>query len=407
MSNPTVAVLFGGRSVEHEVSVISGHQVMDALDAAGFPVLPVYITKQGDWYAGEGLHNLDLYREQTFHAAGLKNVFRVSLSPDRSIRQLVVHPGAGGGLLAKSPRLWADVWFPTLHGTHGEDGSLQGLFELVDVPYVGSGVLAGAIGMDKAMQKRVLTQAGIPVLDCLEVTRAAWDADADAFVKRAETKFGYPLIVKPVCLGSSVGVSRAADRAALREAIDLALELDGRALVEEALTDFIEINCSVMGPPERASACEQPMGYEAVLSFDDKYKHGGKKLGGAKLGGGAAGVAAGGAAGPSSGMAGQRRQVPAPIGDELTAQVQKLAIDGFRAIGASGVVRVDFLYQAAKKRLLLNEINTLPGSVSYYLWEEAGLRFDQLVAELVKIARDRHESKRATTYSFAANLLTK
>ena len=155
MSNPTVAVLFGGRSVEHEVSVISGHQVMDALDAAGFPVLPVYITKQGDWYAGEGLHNLDLYREQTFHAAGLKNVFRVSLSPDRSIRQLVVHPGAGGGLLAKSPKLWADVWFPALHGTHGEDGSLQGLFELVDVPYVGSGVLAGAIGMAKAMQKRV------------------------------------------------------------------------------------------------------------------------------------------------------------------------------------------------------------------------------------------------------------
>ena len=144
------------------------------------------------------------------------------------------------------------------------------------------------------------------------------------------------------------------------------------------------------------------MGYEAVLSFDDKYKHGGKKLGGSKLAGGG-----GGAAGPSSGMAGQRRQVPAPIGDELTAQVQKLAVDGFRAIGASGVVRVDFLYQASTKRLLLNEINTLPGSVSYYLWEEAGLRFDQLVAELVKIAQDRHESKRATTYPFAANLLTK
>jgi D-alanine-D-alanine ligase len=150
------------------------------------------------------------------------------------------------------------------------------------------------------------------------------------------------------------------------------------------------------------------MGYEAVLSFDDKYKHGGKKLGGSKLGGGGGGGgAAGVAAGPSSGMAGQRRQVPAPIGDELTAQVQKLAVDGFRAIGASGVVRVDFLYQPAKKRLLLNEINTLPGSVSYYLWEEAGLRFDQLVAELVKIAQERHESKRATTYSFAANLLTK
>jgi D-alanine-D-alanine ligase len=395
MSNPTVAVLFGGRSVEHEVSVITGHQVMDALDAAGFGVLPVYITKQGDWYAGEGLHNLELYREQTFHAAGLKNVWRVSLSPDRSVRQLVVHPGAAGGLLAKAPKLWAEVWFPAIHGTHGEDGSLQGLFELVDVAYVGSGVLASALGIDKAMQKHVLQQAGIPTLDCLEVSRADWEADADSFVKRAEAKCGYPIIVKPVCLGSSVGVSRCEDRAALRDAVDLALELDGRALVEEALTDFIEINCSVIGPPERASACEQPMGYEAVLSFDDKYKHGGSK----KLGAGSRQE--------SSGMAGQRRQVPAPIGEALTTEVQNLAVEAFAAIGASGVARCDFLYQEREKRLLLNEINTTPGSLSYYLWEEAGLRFDQLVARLVQIALDRHENKRATLYSFAANLLTK
>ena len=156
MPNPTVAVLFGGRSVEHEVSVISGHQAMDALDQAGHPVLPIYITKQGDWYAGEGLHNLDLYREQTFHAAGLKNVYRVSLSPDRSVRQLVVHPGAGGGGLlggGKGPKLWADVFFPVIHGSHGEDGSLQGLFELADIAYVGSGVLGSAAGMDKDAMK--------------------------------------------------------------------------------------------------------------------------------------------------------------------------------------------------------------------------------------------------------------
>ena len=398
MSNPTVAVLFGGRSVEHEVSVISGHQTMDALDQAGFPILPIYITKQGDWYAGEGLHNLDLYREQTFHAAGLKNVYRVSLSPDRSVRQLIVHPAAAGGLLGKSPRLWADVFFPVLHGSHGEDGCVQGLFELADVPYMGSGVLASAIGMDKVRQKQVLRQAGIPVLDCVEVSRAKWEADADAFVKRVESGCGYPAIVKPVGLGSSVGVSRCTDRAALTDAIELALELDERALVEEALVDFIEVNCSVMGPPERASACEQPMGYEAVLSFDDKYKHGGKKLGGAKSGAGSA---------QSAGMAGQRRQVPAPIGDDLTAEVKGLAMKAFRAIDAAGVVRVDFLYQESKNRLLLNEINTMPGSLSYYLWEEEGVRFDQLVSALVEIALDRHERQRATTYSFAANLLTR
>jgi D-alanine-D-alanine ligase len=392
MSNQTVAVLFGGRSVEHEVSVISGHQIMDALDQAGYQILPIHITKQGDWYAGEGLRNLDLYREQTFHAAGLKGVYRVSLSPDRSIRQLVVHPGAGGGLLARSPRLWADVFFPVLHGSHGEDGSMQGLFELADVPYVGSGVLASALGMDKVRQKRILQHGGIPTLDCLDVSRAEWEANPERFAKRVEATYGYPVMVKPVCLGSSVGVSRCADRPALSEAIELALELDDRALAEEALTDFIEINCSVTGPPERASACEQPMGYEAVLSFDDKYKHGGKKLGG-------------GAA--QSGMAGQRRQVPAPIGDALTREVQELAVRAFLAIDASGVARVDFLYQESKKRLLLNEINTLPGSISYYLWEETGVRFDQLVTTLVGIALDRHERKRATLYSFAANLLTR
>ena len=393
MSNPTVAVLFGGRSVEHEVSVITGHQTMDALDQAGFPSLPIYITKQGDWYAGEGLHNLDLYREQTFHAAGLKNVYRVSLSPDRSVRQLVVHPAATGGLLQKSPKLWADVFFPVVHGTHGEDGSLQGLFELADVPYVGSGILASAIGMDKVRTKRILEQAGIPTLDCLELSRAEWEADPDAVAIRVETKFRYPVMVKPVCLGSSIGVSSCADRPALREAIDLALELDGRALVEEALTDFIEINCSVMGPPERASACEQPIRSESVLSFDDKYRHGGKKLGRGQA--------------QSAGMAGLARQVPAPIGESLTGQVKRLAVEAFRAIDASGVVRVDFLYEASKRRLLLNEINTTPGSLSYYLWEEEGVRFDQLVSMLIGIALDRHESRRATVYSFSANLLTR
>jgi D-alanine-D-alanine ligase len=393
MSKPTVAVLFGGRSVEHEVSVISGHQTMDALDQAGFPILPIYITKQGDWYAGEGLHNLDLFREQTFHAAGLKDVHRVSLSPDRSVRQLLSHPGASGGLLARNPKLWADVFFPVIHGTHGEDGSLQGLFELADVAYVGSGILASAIAMDKVRTKRILEQAGIPTLDCVEISRAEWESDADSIVARSEAKPGYPAMVKPVALGSSVGVSRCADRPALKDALDLALELDGRALVETALIDFIEINCSVMGPPERVSACEQPVGYESVLSFDDKYKRGGKKLG------------RGGA--QSAGMAGLARRVPAPIGETLTAEVQSVAAKAFRAIDASGVVRVDFLYDRSKQQLLLNEINTTPGSLSYYLWEEEGVRFDQLVSALVQIALERHENRRVTVYSFSANLLVK
>jgi D-alanine-D-alanine ligase len=296
-------------------------------------------------------------------------------------------------LLARNPKLWADVFFPVIHGTHGEDGSLQGLFELADVAYVGSGILASAVGMDKVRTKRILDQAGIPTLDCMEVSRAEWESDPEAFVARAESRYGYPAMVKPVALGSSVGVSRCSDRPALTEALDLALELDVRALVEMALTDFIEINCSVMGPPERASACEQPIGYEAVLSFDDKYKRGAKKLGRGAT--------------QDAGMAGLARQVPAPIGEALTAEVKELAVKAFRAIDASGVVRIDFLYDRSKPALFLNEVNTTPGSLSYYLWEEESVRFDQLVSMLVEIALARHENRRITVYSFSANLLTK
>lgn len=390
MAEKTVAVLFGGRSVEHEVSVISGHQIMDALKAAGHRVLPIYLEKDGEWYAGESLYNLKLYTDPAGEPIRAAGVARVSLSPDRSIRQLVVHPGTRQGLFRKSPQLWAEVFFPCLHGSFGEDGSLQGLFELADVPYVGAGVAASAISMDKALTKVICRGVGIPVLDWVVLSRTEWDQEPAGVVERIECAFAYPLIVKPVCLGSSIGVKRCHDRGTLREAIATALILDGRVLVEPALTDFIEINCAVMGPPERVSVCEQPLTHEAILSFDAKYKRGGKGAKHAKQPGG---------------MASLDRLIPAPITAELSQRVQSLAMQAFRAIDAAGTSRIDFLYQSDRDALYLNEMNSIPGSLAFYLWEATGLPFDTLVDTLITIALRRHQERAQTQFSFEVNLL--
>src|SRR5262245_45605811 len=268
MAEKRVAVLFGGRSVEHEVSVITGHQIMDALKAASHRVLPIYLAKDGEWYAGDSLHNLKLYTDPAGEPTSAAGVSRVSLSPDRTIRQLVIHPGTRQGLFRKPPQLWADVFFPCLHGSFGEDGTLQGLFELADVSYVGAGVAASAIAMDKALTKIICRSVGIPVLDWMIVSRGEWAHEATAIVERIERSFVYAVIVKAVCLGSSIGVKRCNDQATVRDAIATALILDDRVLVETALTEFIEINCAVMGPPEQVSVCEQPVTQEAILSFD-------------------------------------------------------------------------------------------------------------------------------------------
>lgn len=386
----TVAVLFGGTSAEHEVSVITGHQVMDALEAAGYQLLPVYITKEGAWYAGQALHNIRQYTEPAFHVNRLKDVHRVSLSPDRSIRQLLPHPLHGKGLLRRVPRLWADVFFPTIHGSFGEDGTLQGLFEMAGVPYVGAGVLASAVGMDKVRMKALYRDAGLPVLECISVSRVQWQEESAAFITRVEDFAVYPLIVKPVCLGSSIGVRRCENAIELRTAIEAAILLDDRVLVERALVNFVEINCAVLGPPEQASVCEQPRTSEAILSFEAKYKQGGKggKVSGAK-----------------GGMASLGRTIPAPISAELTTRIQDLAVQAFRVLGAAGVARIDFLFEVERETLYLNEINTMPGSLAFYLWEASGMPFDELVRKVIRIAFDQHRIRSTTEFMFAANLL--
>ena len=320
----TVGVIFGSRTGEHEISVISAHQVMAALETAGYDLLPIYISKEGAWYAGAPLNNISVYKTKGFDPGTIDGVYRVSLSPDTSVRTLLLHPDEKLGFLKKAPQLWADVFFPVMHGSFGEDGTLQGLLELADVPFAGPSAFAAALTMDKVRTKSVCLDVGIPVLHSVAFARSAWNKNRNELVEHAEKLAAYPLFVKPVCLGSSIGVSRANNREELINGINTALALDFQVMIEPALTDFIEINCSVMGPPEIASVCEQPVPRKDVLTFEDKYKRGGGAKQGSKLGGSKTGGAKGESSGEgSSGMASLDRLIPAPISDDLTKEVQR------------------------------------------------------------------------------------
>lgn len=377
-----VGVAFGGRSVEHDVSIITGLQAVEVLSERHRPV-PIYIARSGRWYTGEALRDLALYEQAGGEDPDAEEI-HFDLHRGRLLRE-----GPGGGLLlrrrgAQEP-VELDAVVLATHGTQGEDGCLGGALELARLPYVGPPVGGAAAAMDKAMTKAILAQAGLPALEHLALRREQWAADRGAVLAHIQERFSFPLYVKPASLGSSVGVSRCASEAELLEALELVFELDRVCLAEPAVEGGIEVNCAVIGRPgvePRASVCEQPVAGEGFLSFEDKYMHGGK----------------------GEGMKGARRLIPAPIDDPLTERVQELAKRTFTAFGCAGVTRVDFLIDA-KRNVYVNELNTIPGSFSFYLWEPAGLPFADLMDELIDLALADHREKLRTTTVFATNLL--
>lgn len=385
----TVGVFFGGRSVEHEVSVITALQAINAFPAAQLTPVPVYIGKNGSWYTGGTLTSIDAYRDIDRLTA---SATRVTLRPEPDARGALQPLGERRGLLGggQRPAALLDVALPLVHGSGGEDGTLQGLFELNDLAYCGSGVAAAALSMDKRLAKAAFRAAGLLVLDDVLVTREAWDGGADALIAAIERQAGYPAYVKPLSLGSSIGVSRVETRERLRDAIDLALTYDTRCLVETAQEDIVEINCAVLGRSDelRASACEQTKS-GGLLTYEDKYLSKGAKSGAAALGGGKAASA---------------RIVPAPLSEAMTGRVQEAAIAAFRAIDAAGVARVDFLVRG--EQIIVNEINTVPGSLAFHLWEPVGLSLSDLISRLVELALERHAAKSRTAYSIDTWLLT-
>lgn len=398
-----IGVFFGGRSVEHEISVISALQAIAALDTARYRPIPVYITKQGRWFTGDALLDAAAYRDM---AALEKNATEVYMRPELGERALrSKKPGLLGGLSRRGKIVAEiDVALPVLHGTNGEDGTFQGLLELTGVPYAGCGVLASAIGMDKVAMKMVLRQSGIPVLDFVWFTDRQFARQRDELTDRIESEIGYPAIVKPANLGSSVGISRARDRQELFAAIETASQYSARILVERMVEPLREINCAVLGSADDhiSSVCEEPMHSGEILSYADKYMSGGDggAKGGVKTNPGAGGD--GGAEVPSGGMSSTKRRIPADLTETATKEVQRLAGETFRVLDCEGVARVDFIMDG--DTIFVNEINTIPGSLSFYLWEATGIGFADMIERLVAQALKRERDKSHKTVSYDANI---
>jgi len=372
----TVGVIFGSRSVEHDVSIVSAQQVIKALDRAKYDVVPIYITRDGKWLTGDTLANIDVFKNDVTQIAGVRET---TLSTTTQMPGLITPPVVSG-LFARSQFKKLDVIFPVVHGSHGEDGTLQGLFELVDIPYVGAGVAASAVANDKVLTKSILAQYGLNVVDWATCTRHEWLTEKDRVLKRLEKLGELPFFVKPATLGSSIGVAMVKTHEEMLRAIDLALNFDRRVLIEQALTGAIEINCAVMGNDiMRPSVLEQPVTYEQFLSFNDKYMRG------------------------STGMKGADRVIPAPLEPVLTGNIRQMAVDTFRAVHGCGTARIDFLVKDGV--VYVNEINTMPGSLAFYLWAEEKMSAEQVCDELIRLAIEAHTEKRRTTYDYKSGLV--
>ncbi|MDO5021762.1 MAG: D-alanine--D-alanine ligase family protein [Eubacteriales bacterium] len=390
MKKIQLGILFGGRTCEHEVSVISALQLSRAVDLYRYDLYPIYINKNGEWFCGDGLLDLSNYREPIlFSQPGLY---------EKCTLDITTHSGAltvwqqGKGLFGKAKTkiiTHLDVIIPVMHGLHGEDGSLQGMLELADIPYSSTGIVGSSAGMDKIIMKQVFRGADIPVLQDTSILRSEYMQDKNAVVKQIEEKLEYPVFVKPSNLGSSIGISRADNREELILAIDLACEYDRRILIEKGLDRPIEVNCSVLGFDKeiRASVLEMPSTGGRALSFFDKYlRDGGGK-----------------------GMASLSRIIPAPIGEEMTEQIKQLSKKVFRLLDCKGVVRIDWMIDVNTEELYITEINTIPGSMAFYLWNKSDppIRYPKLIDMLVKYAIQAHTMKNENNYAFQSDLFSK
>ncbi len=382
MSKNNVALIFGGCTPEHEVSIVTAHQVYLALEE-NHHVIPIYVTKNGAWLTGDGLGDLSTFTDGTLPHPPDFDKIAVEFQPEPKFVITSQH-WLGKNVQKRTP-VPIDVVFPAIHGMHGEDGTLQGLLELMNLPYVGAGVVGSAVGMDKIMMKAILGENALPVLPYLYWTRHDWTTQRDEILKEVEAALSYPLFVKPAMSGSSIGVSHVNNQTELCAAAEVAGEYSRRILVEKAVESPLEINCAVMGLDEpTASVCEQPVTQTKFLSFDDKYIHQEDE---------------------NSGMAGADRKIPAPISAELTSHIQGLAARTFRVLDCAGVARIDFLVDA-EHNVYVNEINTIPGSYSYYLWIHQDIEFPKLVSELIDLAFKAHAQKNALTYTYTTNLLS-
>lgn len=377
----TIGVFFGGRSTEHEISVISACQAMAAIDRDKYDVVPVYITKQGRWYTGEGLTEVANYRDIRKLIEGATEVYMRPVYGDYNLYR--ANPGGLFG--KKGPVATLDAAIPVLHGSNGEDGIFEGVLETIGIPYAGCSTLASANGMDKITMKMILAADGIPVVDYVWFTDKQWFNKRDELIARIEERIGYPVIVKPANLGSSVGIGRADNREQLLERVADAERYSARIIVEDLVENMKEINCSVLGDCDdyTTSVLEEPIKSGEILSYTDKY------MGGSK---------------DNRGMHASAKRIPADLPADVTEKIRTLAGETFRVLSCHGVSRVDLMIDTDSGNIYVNEINTIPGSLSFYLWDAAGLPFDKLMDKLVQLALKRKRDQSSKTVSYDANI---
>lgn len=380
MNQKTVLVAFGGASPEHEVSVITSHQAMAALKESEYSITPLYITKNGRWLTGEKLLDLKNFED-------LKkledNCTPCTFSQNEFGQPILLEQKTGFFTKPKTTPIYAVL--DGFHGSKGENGAFQGACEMFNIPCTGSGVMGSAIGMDKVMAKTICRANDIPVVDGVDFFEQDWVDDQPAIMKEIEA-LEYPVIVKPVHLGSSIGVEVVKDQESLVRAIETAFKYDDHLLVEKVVTPLMEINCSVLGSSwkQRTSVCERPLGKEELLSFRDKYMNDEEV----------------------KGMASADREIPANIPEKLTKAIQQTSVNVFKLLSCSGLARLDFLVNEESHQFYFNEINTIPGSFSFYLWKESGISFTDLMLELIDIAVEVQNQKARRIQSYDTNLLS-
>ncbi len=372
-----LAVTFGGRTAEHDISIITANQLMQNASKDKYNIIPIYIDRDGLWYTGEKLFDMSSYENFDVKAKGVKRVCLTG-SSDSTLYECQ---------RKFKPLCKIDVAIPAMHGLHGEDGTLQGLFELCDIAYSSAGVSGSAAGMDKILMKSAFIGFGFPVLDSIFFERDEYYDDSDKVCKKVEEKLGYPVFIKPANLGSSIGINRADDRDSLIFAIEVAVKYDRRVLVEKAVTDIMEVNCSVLGNAvdARPSVVEQPVINKDFLDFEEKYLRNDV----------------------SKGMKSLDRKIPADISDEMTKRIKDMSVEIFKALDLKGVVRIDYIIDQSDGNLYVNEVNTIPGSFAYYLWEPCGVSFSELIDRLVFVAEQQSREKKKSDFAYNSKVLQK
>ena len=376
-----VGVFFGGKSVEHEVSVISGLQAYNAFDKDKYEPIAIYITKDNELYTGEAVSDIANYKNIP---ELLKKSTRVFFMCEQGKVELIQYPAKkfGNSVVAQ-----IDVAFPVVHGANVEDGCLQGFLRHYNIPFAGCDVMASAVTMDKYVMKTVLKDNDIPVLDCVTLNIREYQMDETTALHKVENRIAYPVIVKPVNLGSSVGIKVAKDQDQLLEALDYSFNFGAKVLVERAIMNLREINCAVLGDYEEAEAseCEEPVSSDEILSYEDKYMAGGKS--------------------GSEGMRTARRELPADLTAGRRDEIRRLAVRTFQVLNCNGVSRIDFMIDKDTDQVYVNEINPIPGSLAFYLWEALGKPYAELLDDMVKLALKREREEKNMMTSFESNIL--